>query len=701
MLSENSSGPTEGCPGHDALADYVAGKLPSWALQNLASHIDDCEWCRSSLEEIQVETKDNDSLVGKLRECVAGEAAAADPPAVARLPGASTVSMQATLTAEVRPPRTELGRFFGRFELLQQIGEGAMGVVYKAWHPGLDRVVALKMIRAGNSAGPQEQQRFRTEGKAMGRMNHAHVVEVHDIADVNGQLYLCMEFVEGGSLADRLQGKGLPVREAAQLVRKLAEAVQAAHERNIIHRDLKPANVLLTAAGEPKISDFGLAKLQDTDASHTATDVVMGTTCYMAPEQAAGRIKEVGRLADVYSLGAILYEALTGQPPFRASTKVETMDLVRNAEPIWPRRLRPEIPRELEAICLACLAKNPADRYPSAQALALELDRWLTGKPTHARPLPLYALLWRWLPKRIASAALVIVATATFLAFYPKLTKTDPEAPLKQIEANLAKGQKVTLIGPTGRPNWLNVRTGADETQTSLARDGAFWINSWGRACVELVRDPRMESFRISADIRHEKGDLVGEVGLFCSMAEYPLSEHTAYYFVRVAFDDIKDAKEEFSRIPFPPNSERPKGPEINPVFLSPRIHWVGKGAPFDARIGNETHPDIFEAALARANGQPWRHITFDVTPNGVRATFQADEEHEPIALGELSAREMNRDTAYILKLRREKHLPGPFPGAINPEFEPRRPCGVYVNNSAASFRNVVIEPILEKVENP
>ncbi|HEX5271534.1 MAG TPA: serine/threonine-protein kinase, partial [Gemmataceae bacterium] len=268
------------------------------------------------------------------------------------------------------------------YEILGVLGRGGMGVVYKARHIKFDRLVALKMILAGDHAAAAETVRFLAEARAVARLQHPNIVQVHETGEQDGRPYLALELVEGGSLAARLKQHTPSDKEAAQLVATLAEAVRHAHERGVVHRDLKPANVLLTADGTPKVADFGLAKTLGA-GEHTVSGTVLGTPGYMAPEQAAGA-RDVGPAADVYALGAILYEMLTGRRPFQGETFVEALLLVQDQPPERPRVHNPRVDRSLEAICLKCLAKDPRERYPSAEALADDLNAYLRGEPVHA-----------------------------------------------------------------------------------------------------------------------------------------------------------------------------------------------------------------------------------------------------------------------------------------------------------------------------
>jgi serine/threonine protein kinase len=273
------------------------------------------------------------------------------------------------------------------YEILAELGRGGMGVVYKARQVSSQQLVALKMIRDGALAGPQQRARFRIEAEAAARMRHPNLVQIYDVGEHAGRPYFAMELVEGGSLDKHLAGRPQPAAEAADLVRALALAVQHAHEQKIVHRDLKPANVLLSLA-VPKITDFGLAKRLDSDSTAWTQDgAVMGTAGYMAPEQAAGRVREIGPAVDVYALGGILYELLTGRPPFLADSWDLTVQQVLHEEPTPPARLQSNVPRDLETVCLKCLEKEPGQRYVSAAELAEDLGRFLEGQPISAVPL--------------------------------------------------------------------------------------------------------------------------------------------------------------------------------------------------------------------------------------------------------------------------------------------------------------------------
>jgi WD40 repeat protein len=307
------------------------------------------------------------------------------------------------------------------YEILGELGKGGMGIVYRASQLGLNRVVALKMILPAR-AGDEGVARFRAEAEAVARLQHPHIVQIFEVGENDGQPFFSLEYVDGGSLAGQLDGTPWPAGRAAVMVETVAQAVDAAHQRQIVHRDLKPANVLLDRAGYPKVTDFGLAKRLDVGVGHTQTGVIMGTPSYMAPEQAGGQ-KDIGPAADVYALGAILYELQTGRPPFKAATPLDTVLQVLSEEPVAPSRLNPKMPRDLETICLKALAKVPARRYPTARAMADDLRRFLNKEPIQARPVSAFERLWRW-GRRHPAKVVAAVASVVLVSAIPTVVFT-------------------------------------------------------------------------------------------------------------------------------------------------------------------------------------------------------------------------------------------------------------------------------------
>ncbi len=357
----------------------------------------------------------------------------------------------------IKPGSFKPGRRFGDHELLAEVGRGGMGVVYKAVRKDLNRLVALKMVLAGTLSNEHEIQRFRTEAEAAARLRHANIVQVYEVGIVEGCHFYSMEFIEGQSLAQRVAGGPLANQAAARYLVAIARAVHHAHRHGILHRDLKPSNILVDAEDQPHVADFGLAKKLD-DSGQTKTGAVMGTPSYMPPEQAAGRVRELGPAADVYSLGAILYELLTGRPPFKSETALDTLLHVMEREAAPPRLLNPKVDRNLETICLKCLEKDPRERYASAEALANDLQRYLNGDSISARSFNVFDRLTHALDRTQYIAEfhtwgnmLLIFAVVVLLEhlFIFVLTMTGPESPRAWII-----GARVVLFSIMGAVFW-------------------------------------------------------------------------------------------------------------------------------------------------------------------------------------------------------------------------------------------------------
>jgi WD40 repeat protein/tRNA A-37 threonylcarbamoyl transferase component Bud32 len=414
------------CPDPEVLRRLLADQLEEREFAALTDHLDSCSACRQLLDQL---SEDPDSQRWRsLRTLRVTD----DDPATevllrwerAGLQAAATWSESAGLATA--PPFAPAG-----YDVLGEIGRGGIGVVYKARHRGLNRIVALKVLLAADHAPAEERTRFQVEAQAAARLQHPAIVQIYEVGEAQDRPFLALEFVEGPSLARHVRGQLQSPAVAAELVAALAQAVQFAHSQGVVHRDLKPGNVLLqpiprphaatpspepTSEFRPKITDFGLAKLLD-QPDCTETGRILGTPGYMAPEQARGQSKAVGPAADIYALGAILYELLTGRPPFQGLTPVDTLLQVLHDEPLPPHRLQPKLPRDLETICLKCLQKNPTARYPTAAALAEDLRRFLEGRPVLARRIGPLTRSWRWcrrnpVPAGLVVALLLAVATA-------------------------------------------------------------------------------------------------------------------------------------------------------------------------------------------------------------------------------------------------------------------------------------------------
>ncbi len=385
------------------------------------------------------------------------------------------------------------------YEILGELGRGGMGVVYRARQVRLNRPCALKMILGGAHASPEAATRFLAEAEAVARLQHPNIVQIHHIGEADGLPYFELEYVDGGSLDRRLDGTPWPARRAAELVEAATRGVAEAHRQGIVHRDLKPGNILMAADGTPKITDFGLAKLLAADSGLTRTDSIMGSPGYMAPEQAEGKTKQVGPLADVYALGAILYELLTGGPPFRGTTALDILDQVKHAEPVSPSRLVRGLPRDVETIALKCLQKEPGKRYESARALAEDLQRFLGDEPIVARPVPFWERAIKWARRRPAIASL-IVAIHVLLASLLGLgiwsyAKIDRSLSVARSEGNRALEQSKIAQAQT---KVANEQTGI---ATKKAEDLAWedYINRVNRA----YREVQDENVALAEDLLH------------------------------------------------------------------------------------------------------------------------------------------------------------------------------------------------------
>jgi WD40 repeat protein/tetratricopeptide (TPR) repeat protein len=468
--------PAPSCPDHNQILQCALGLASEDSAEQVFQHAEACAACGAEL----------DSLLGARDNLLAGVGASRAQESQATLDHGFPEALPQSSVGFART--VELPAVPG-FEVLAERGRGGMGVVYQARQTRLKRLVALKMVLAGELASASEVLRFRLEAEMAARVQHPNIVQVHEVGEWHGRPYLVLEWVDGGSLAQRLAGRPQPPHEAARLVETLARAVHHAHQQGVIHRDLKPANVLLAADGTPKLTDFGLAKSLSARPGLTGTGALLGTPSYMAPEQAGAGQGVVGVATDVYALGVLLYEMLVGRPPFHGPTVLATLEQVRQNDPEPIRRKRREVPADLETICLCCLQKDPARRYATAQALAEDLNRFLTGHPIRARRVGEVERVWKWARRRPAVAALLAVVVATLVAgsaistyFAVEASRRAGVAQAKEQEANAAK-HNADLQAAVSL-----VRVGLARAQEGAVAEGMYTLlDAWRQAPADAV----------------------------------------------------------------------------------------------------------------------------------------------------------------------------------------------------------------------
>jgi len=636
-------------------------------------------------------------------------------------PVESTVRVSGT-----QPERRVLGDWprVDGYVIEGELGRGGMGVVYRAIQIGAARTVALKMISGLARPSLPEIERFYREARLLASLQHPNIVQVFEVSEHDGLPFFSMEYVAGGPLGRKLGGQPLPPDDAARLVATVARAVHVAHEKGILHRDLKPSNILLARdpstggrfsplgpaekGGErylpslapleregegqgpyltpptlpvarergeaadpspplagfiPKVADFGLAKNVEQDDGQTPSGVAIGTPSYMAPEQARAG-KELTRATDVYGLGAILYELLTGRPPFRAETTRETMLAVLLEEPKPPRTVQPDVPRDLEAVCLKCLQKEPAKRYATAEELAEELERWGRGEPTFARPPGWPRRAARFIRKNAAVGVVALLLLAV-LAGLAAAWFFSPRRRLASAQQRLAAGETVTLIDENGPPGWSALPVyGRDGVEISEKKDRPFRVSTFSVGAIELLPDVPLPRYRVRALIKHEEGALVSAVGLYIGRRAYKTPMGTEHYLYELVFQDQPLGGD---RLPLQLRLRRLSDPQPE----------TNRHARLSLGFPNNVLPPALEGDKA-----PWRAIVVDVTPEAIRAWENGQ------FLGEVKLNEFRKQTQ--LWLARHGHE-----GVDDPTPPTEGGFGLLVEGGAGLFRSVRVGPIV------
>jgi serine/threonine-protein kinase len=542
------------------------------------------------------------------------------------------------------------GQFVGRYHVLAEVARGGMGVVYQAEDPQVGRRVALKMIRAGILSDMEAVERFTREARALGQLSHLHVVQVYDVGVADGRPYFTMQLATGGSLLDHAARLHANPRAAAQMVEKVACAVQHAHERGILHRDLKPANILLGEADEPLVSDFGLAKfLHNESEDLTQTGAMPGTPAYMSPEQAAGQNDRVTAQTDVWALGVILYELLAQRRPFVGQSRQEVLHRIITV-PVPPlASLRPEIDPALEAVVMKCLEKHPANRYPSAGRLAEELARWHRGElrpPARTWRTRLVSGVRRQ-PLLIASLAMTTIVLLILLVAL-LIGKGDSPTTHQPPEPEPA----LTLIGdhdPLGEFHWI---VGA-QTAKPVATEEGFSFQTSNTAAIELLAAPPWDAYRLEALVRHDAGH-TGAAGVYIGYQGCTSANGPCHLLAAIGFSDHGSLSgQTYLRLW--------RMPDANPVAFA---------------VGECFRDNPFTGASRAGRPAEWRQLAVDVTPQAVQLFLDGQHRRS------LSAEEIGRSGAPL------------FNDAEGLDWQavPRGGVGIFLDdNGTASFRQVTI----------
>lgn len=666
------------CPEKDTLEAFTLGRLGTRMISEVGEHLSSCNECLSVLAEIQ--RRDADSGIDlQIRKVLQVRGVEGRPEGFATRPVGC------------------VGTQMGPYRLVELIGEGGMGSVYRAETLLFDRPVALKTVKDRFGQTGNRIARFRSEGAALARLAHPNIVRLFHFDEHDGWPFYTMELVEGGSLAARVRNAPLDFVQSARLASTIARALDYAHGQNVIHRDLKPQNVLLDRIGNPKVTDFGLARLLDADDSFTATGTVLGTPSYMAPEQTGDRSAEIGTRTDVYALGAILYTCLTQVPPFQDPDPLTTLAKVRTEEVVRPSVLRKGIPADLEAVCLKCLEKKPSNRYASAAELGDDLERWLAGEPTRARPASFARRGHRWLRRRIGSVATAVtVGTLVAVAALgwssrsavPESARLPQERgddrTLVELRSDFADPSRpITLVAEAGCPVWYRPIIGGDSAKLRVSDDGCFTVSTAGEVVLELLPDSDTDRYRIRAQVRHERAEHHGFAGIYAARRPYSLGENTVHTFCELAYNDVKRP----GPAPIHINVQRGTAQSTREVVSdgTPHLFFRLLGEP--GRLPHvRTRCDWNGKAFPPSGEESgtWRDLELEVSPERAFGTWSGQP---PIAA---SATDIARQLFWCtINLRKNPATQHPSLDGFEPKYAPRGGLGLCVSHGSASFRRV------------
>jgi tRNA A-37 threonylcarbamoyl transferase component Bud32 len=548
----------------------------------------------------------------------------------------------------------------GAYQLLEELEQGGMGIVYKARHVTLGRVVALKMMRADALARPQDAQRFEREMRAVARLNHPHIIPIYEVGRHENRPYYTMAYAPGGSLARHRQRLPADPRAVLVLMEKVARAVHYAHEQGIVHRDLKPGNVLLDERGEPLVGDFGLAKLHDSDVELTQTGAVLGTPAYMAPEQAAGRTRDIGPPTDVWALGVMLYEFLAGRRPFQGDSGEEMKQRIRTDAPARLRSVAAGVDPRIEAVVHQCLHKATARRYATAAALADDLARCLRGEQPGARREPWTRRLWRDLRRQPLRSAALLFGVAAALGLLTAGIFGRWARPPQQPAAVL--DPPVFLLRTAGPPppgsRWLAGEK--DATILPVPPGEPFSCQSGQLSLLELRTAPPWKRYRFEAEVRHESST-DGSAGIFFAYLRRDSPQGLYHTFWVLGFADW--------------------GGQAGTVDLDAcRLQDAEPHRISEASLG----PPVLQFPSVQQTGPPkrWRKLAVEVTPDEVRAFWEQDT--QPIR--KVPQEQLEAQGARLLsRIGLEQ---------TEDRFTPDTSLGLYVQGGAASFQNVVLKQL-------